>query len=187
MESAHAAEPAVSHSLRPHGFFATVGPYHMRSPLDLLTVIGLALGTVAAAVLLAFALVRWRLARRIAAALGPGKILLTAPAGVTSIGGASATEPPSAGERPRGRGLLVLLAGGLYFHSWLGDRELFVAGPSITYIGVPDPGPRTRTSRGPITLRYLNAAAKEDGIAIRVPYAGQWAEAIRTRLIGRKG
>jgi hypothetical protein len=159
----------------------------MSSPRDLLTVFGLALGTVAAAALLAFALVRWRLTRRIAAALGPGKILLTAPAGVASIGGVSATPAPTPGERPRGRGLLVLLAGGLYFHSWLGDRELFVAGPSITYIGVPDPGPRTRTARGPITLRYLNAAAKEDGIAIRVPYAGQWAEAIRTRLIGRKG
>ncbi len=157
----------------------------MRSPLDLLTILGLALGTAAAAALLAFALVRWSLTRRIAAALGPGKILLTAPAGVASIGGASGA--PAAGDRPRGRGLLVLLAGGLYFHSWLGDRELFVAGPSITYIGVPDPGPRARTSRGPITLRYLNAAAKEDGIAIRVPYAGQWAEAIRTRLIGRKG
>ena len=158
----------------------------MRFPLDLLTVIGLVLGTLTAATLLAFALVRWRLARRIAAALGPGKILLTAPARVASTGGASATEQPAAGERPRGRGLLVLLAGGLYFHSWLGDRELFVAGPSITYIGVSDQGSQGRASRGPIALRFLNAAAKEDGIAIRVPYAGQWAEAIRTRLIGRK-
>ena len=76
----------------------------------------------------------------------------------------------------------------VYYHSWIGDRELFVAGPSITYIGVPDPGARGRGApRGPITLRYLNAAAKEDGIAIRVPYAEQWAETIRTRLIGRKG
>jgi hypothetical protein len=158
----------------------------MSSALDLLTAIGLILGTLAAAALLAFALVRWRLARRIAAALGPGKILLTAPARVASIGATTAVEPPAA-EQPRGRGLLVLLAGGLYFHSWFGDRELFVAGPSITYIGVSDQGSGRRTASGPISLRYLNAAAKEDGIAIRVPYAGQWAEAIRTRLIGRKG
>ncbi len=159
----------------------------MSSALDLLTAIGLVLGTLAAAALLAFALVRWRLARRIAAALGPGKILLTAPARVASIGATPAVEPSAVSERPRGRGLLVLLAGGLYFHSWLGDRELFVAGPSITYIGVSDQGSHGRTARGPISLRFLNAAAKEDGIAIRVPYAGQWAEAIRTRLIGRKG
>jgi hypothetical protein len=154
----------------------------MFSPLDLFALIGLVLGTLAAAAFLAFAVVRWRLTRRIAAALGPGKIMLTAPARVEPLGGRPG------GDRLHRHGLLVLLAGGLYYHSWIGDRELFVAGPSITYIGVPDPGARGRGApRGPITLRYLNAAAKEDGIAIRVPYAEQWAETIRTRLIGRKG
>jgi hypothetical protein len=157
----------------------------MFSPLDLLALIGLVLGTLAAGAFLAFAIVRWRLARRIAAALGPGKIMLTAPARLEPLGGRAPGDAPSGGEHPGGWGLLVLLAGGLYFHSWLGDRELFVAGPSITYIGVPDPGSRGRGARGPITLRYLNAAAKEDGIAIRLPYAEQWTEAIRTRLIGR--
>ncbi|MCX7029015.1 MAG: hypothetical protein NTU62_02730 [Spirochaetes bacterium] len=158
----------------------------MFSPLDLLALIGLVFGTLAAGAFLAFAVVRWRLTRRIAAALGPGKIMLTAPARMEPLGGRASSDAPSGGERLRGWGLLVLLPGGLYFHSWLGDRELFVAGPSITYIGVPDPGARSRRARGPITLRYLNAAAKEDGIAIRLPYAEQWAEAIRTRLIGRK-
>ena len=159
----------------------------MFSPIDLLALIGLILGTLAAGALLAFAVVRWRLTRRIAAALGPGKILLTAPALLEPLHGQASGDGPSGGDHPGGRGLLVLLAGGLYFHTWLGDRELFVAGPSITYIGVPDPGVRGRGTRGPVTLRYLNAAAKEDGIAIRVPYAEQWAETIRTRLIGRKG
>ena len=159
----------------------------MFSPLDLLALIGLVLGTLAAGAFLAFAVVRWRLARRIAAALGPGKIMLTAPVRLEPLGGPALGGEASGGERPTGRGLLVLLPGGLYFHSWLGDRELFVAGPSITYIGVPDAGTRGRASRGPIALRYLNAAAKEEGIAIGLPYAEQWAEAIRTHLIGRKG
>jgi hypothetical protein len=159
----------------------------MRSTQDLLALIGLVVGTLAAGAFLAFAVVRWRLARRIAAALGPGKIMLTAPARLEPLGGPAPGGEASGGERPTGLGLLVLLPGGLYFHSWLGDRELFVAGPSITYIGVPDAGSRGRTSRGPIALRYLNAAAKEEGIAIRLPYAEQWAEAIRTHLIGRKG
>lgn len=154
--------------------------------LDLLALIGLALGTLAAAAFLAFALVRWRLTRRIAAALGPGKIMLTAPVRLEPLGGRTPGETASAEGFRRRRGLLVLLAGGLYFHSWLGDQELFVTGPSITYIGVPDRGSRGSRS-GPIALRYLNAAAKEDGVAIRVPYAEQWAEAIRSRLIGRKG
>lgn len=163
-------------------------PVPIFSALDLLALIGLVLGTLAAAAFLAFALVRWRLTRRIAAALGPGKILLTAPVRIEPLGGRPASETASAEGMRRRRGLLVLLAGGLYFHSWLGDQELFVTGPSITYIGVPDAGSRGRGSRrGPIALRYLNAAAKEDGIAIRVPYAEQWAEAIRSRLIGRKG
>jgi hypothetical protein len=119
-------------------------------------------------------------------------ILMSAPARVASIdpdpdkprgeGGAEA----AAEARPRGRGLLVLLARGLYFHSWIGGRELFVAGPAITYLGLADRGPRGRRARGPITLRFLNAAAKEDGITIRVPWAGQWTDAIRARLIGRK-
>ena len=159
----------------------------MVSSLDLLALIGLVLGTLAAGAFLAFAVVRWRLARRIAAALGPGKIVMTAPARLAPLVGPSAGDALSGGEPVGGWGLLVLLPAGLYFHSWFGDRELFVAGPSITYIGVPDPGSRSRGARGPITLRYLNAAAKEDGIAIRLPYAEQWAEAIRSRLIGRKG
>jgi len=159
----------------------------MRSSLDLIGLIGLVVGTLAAGAFLAFAVVRWRLARRIAAALGPGKIMLTAPARLAPLGGPARGDEASGGEPPAGRGLLVLLPGGLYFHSWLGDRELFVAGPSITYIGVSDAGTRGRGARGPIALRYLNASAKEEGIAIRLPYAEQWAEAIRTRLIGRKG
>jgi len=60
--------------------------------------------------LLAFAVVRWRLARRIAAALGPGKILLTAPALLEPLHGRASGDGPSGGEHPGGRGLLVLLA-----------------------------------------------------------------------------
>jgi hypothetical protein len=159
----------------------------MSSPSDVIALIGLVLGSLAAAMLLAYAAVRWRLARRISAALGPGKIVLTAAARMEPLGGRVPHDAASESGNRHGSGLLVLLPAGLYFHSWLGDRELYVAGPSITYIGVSDPGARSRRARGPVTLRYLNAAAKEDGIAIRVPYAGQWAEAIRTRLIGRKG
>jgi hypothetical protein len=91
----------------------------MFSPLDLLALIGLILGTLAAGAFLAFAVVRWRLARRISAALGPGKIIMTAPARLAPLGGRPARDAPPGGERLDGWGLLVLLPGGLYFHSWL--------------------------------------------------------------------
>jgi hypothetical protein len=82
--------------------------------------------------------------------------------------------------------MLMLLTGGLYFHSWLGAREVFVPGPSISWIGVSD-------SRGPlmerhrIVVRFLNAAGKEDGIVIRLLSPEQWVTAIKTHLITRAG
>jgi hypothetical protein len=91
--------------------------------------------------------------------------------------------------KPMEPGLLMLLATGLYFHSWLADRELFIPGPSITYIGVSDapPGgaPGARRQRHAIVLRFLNTAGKEDGLLIRLLYPEQWVTAIKTHLITR--
>ena len=72
----------------------------------------------------------------------------------------------------------MLLASGLYFHSWIGSREVFVSGPSISWIGVSD---------ARIVVRFLNAAGKEDGIAIQLLYPEQWVAAIKTHLITRAG
>jgi hypothetical protein len=82
------------------------------------------------------------------------------------------------------RGLLMLLATGLYFHSWFANRELFIPGPSITYIGVSDPAPKQRRLQG-VVLRFLNTAGKEDGLFIRLLYPEQWVSAIKTHLITR--
>ncbi len=171
---------------------------------DLLGWIALALGALIVAFFLGYGLVRWRLVRRIDAALGPGKMMLASAARVRPLKGVNGQGP--AGEEPDrvgGSGLIMLVAGGLYFHTWLGDKELFVAGPSITYIGVADSGgrplsagasrrgrrgsrePAARSRRGPITLRYLNNEGKEEGSTISLLYPEQWAEAIRTHLIGR--
>jgi hypothetical protein len=160
---------------------------------DLVGWIALALGALLALAFFAYALMRWRLVRRITAALGPGKMLLAASARLAPLAGPAAeaaADPQAAGGAAggfSGGGVLMLVAGGLYFHSWIGNRELFVAGPSITYIGVPDAGKGRRRSRGPITLRYLNASGKEEGSTIRLLYPEQWAEAVRTHLIGRPG
>ncbi len=81
-------------------------------------------------------------------------------------------------------GVLMLLTSGLYFHSWVGSREVFVPGPSISWIGVAE----TRghlSERHRIVVRFLNAAGKEDGIVIRLLYPAQWVAAIKTHLITR--
>jgi len=151
---------------------------------DLLGWIALALGAVIATSFVVYGLVRWRLVRRINAALGPGKMMLASAARLAPL-----ERVNGHGGQPRelvtGSGLIMLVAGGLYFHTWVGDHELFVAGPSITYIGVAEAGRGRRHTRGPITLRYLNTEGKEEGTVIRLLYPEQWAEAIRTHLIGR--
>ena len=139
--------------------------------------IGLVLGGLIVAGLLAFLVLRRRLVVRVEAELGRDCVLLVA----ASRMGFS--------PKPMEPGLLMLLSTGLYFHSWLADRELFIPGPSITYIGVSDApaagAPGARRERHAIVLRFLNTAGKEDGLLIRLLYPEQWVTAIKTHLITR--
>jgi hypothetical protein len=144
--------------------------------------IGLLLGGLIVAAVLAFLILRRRLIVRVEAELGRDCVLLVA----ASRMGFS--------PKPMEPGLLMLLATGLYFHSWFADRELFIPGPSITYIGVSDAlsgaaggasgGMRERHA---IVLRFLNTAGKEDGLLIRLLYPEQWVTAIKAHLITRSG
>ncbi|MBE3065291.1 MAG: hypothetical protein IMZ69_09785 [Spirochaetes bacterium] len=133
--------------------------------------IGLVLGGLIVAAVLAVFIRRRRLIVRVEAELGRDCVLLVAAARM----GFSL--------KPMEPGLLMLLATGLYFHSWFADRELFIPGPSITYIGVSD----ARRERHAIVLRFLNTAGKEDGLLIRLLYPEQWVTAIKTHLITRSG
>ncbi len=161
---------------------------------------GLIAGGLIVVALLAFVLLRRRLIARVEAELGRDCVLLVASSRI----GFSA--------KPMEPGLLMLLATGLYFHSWFADRELFIPGPSITYIGVSDAyigvsdayigvsdayigvsdaqasgAPGARRQRHAIVLRFLNTAGKEDGLLIRLLYPEQWVTAIKTHLITRSG
>jgi len=133
--------------------------------------IGLLLGGLIVAAVLAFLILRRRLIVRVEAELGRDCVLLVA----ASRMGFS--------PKPMEPGLLMLLATGLYFHSWFADRELFIPGPSITYIGVSD----AMRERHAIVLRFLNTAGKEDGLLIRLLYPEQWVTAIKAHLITRSG
>lgn len=136
--------------------------------------IGLAVGALVAASLIAFLVKRRRLISRVEGELGRECTLLVTGARI----GFSAAQME--------RGLLMLLATGLYFHSWFANRELFIPGPSITYIGVSDPAPNAPgMQRRAIVLRFLNTAGKEDGLLMRLMYPEQWVAAIKTHLITR--
>jgi hypothetical protein len=136
--------------------------------------IGLAVGALVAASLIAFLVKRRRLISRVEGELGRECTLLVTGARI----GFSAAQME--------RGLLMLLATGLYFHSWFANRELFIPGPSITYIGVSDPLPNASgIQRRAIVLRFLNTAGKEDGLLVRLLYPEQWVDAIKTHLITR--
>lgn len=142
--------------------------------------IGLALGIVIAGLAAAFILARRRIMRHVESELGPEALLLAAAARVSGYDGGPAAKP-----RPSLGGILMLLGTGLYFHSWTGSREVFIPGPSISWIGVSDAREGSRLDKQRIVVRFLNAAGKEDGIAIRLLYPVQWVAAIKTHLITR--
>jgi hypothetical protein len=144
----------------------------------LLEWIGLALGFVMAGIVVQFAVTRRRILRHVEEALGKNAPLLTTGARVGANGSAERG-------RPSVSGMLILLDGGLYFRSWFGGREVFVPGPSISWIGVSEAPDTHRRDRHRIVVRFLNAEGKEAGIAIQLLYPEQWVAAIKTHLITR--
>ncbi len=141
--------------------------------------IGLTLGIAVAAVLVAAAVVRWRVLARIRGELGSDKVLLVSSSRLGTL------EEPHGARRLAHAGILALLQGGLYYHSWLGRRELFVPGPAITYIGIGEPTNGRSRERNAVVLRFLNTMGKEDGVIIRILSPEQWVSAIKTHLIAR--
>ncbi len=141
--------------------------------------IALFLGAVIAGGAVTFLSVRRRILRHVRAELGRDSLLLAAGARVGGVNGAAERHASVA------PGVLMLLSSGLYFHSWIGRREVFIPGASISWIGVPEAREAARWERPRIVVRFLNAAGKEDGIAIRLLYPTQWVAAIKTHLITR--
>jgi hypothetical protein len=142
--------------------------------------IGLSLAILIAAGGIVFLLVRWRIMRGVSIEMGRDAVLLAAGARVGAFGAGKTMHAPRSFF-----GLLMLLSTGLYFRSWRGGGEIFIPGPSISWIGVPDAtGARGAAPRA-IVIRFLNAAGKEDGIAIRLLSPEAWVEAIKTHLITR--
>ncbi len=148
--------------------------------------IGSILGAVISGVCLGMLAVRVRLVRRVQRELGREKLLLVTSSSLRSL--AAAGRGGRAHEAGRlslflDAGILMLLSSGLYYHSWLGRRELYIPGPAITYIGVADGG--DGHARGQVILRFLTTLGKEDGVTIRLLSPDQWVAAIKTHLIGR--
>jgi hypothetical protein len=143
--------------------------------------VGLFLSIVIGAIAATFLFTRRRIMRHVEEELGSDALLLSAGARVgESRNGEDGRSLLSAG-------ILMLLSNGLYFHTWFGSREVFVPGPSISWIGVSEAHGVPRAERHLIVVRFLNAAGKEDGISIQLLYPAQWVSAIKTHLISRAG
>jgi hypothetical protein len=142
--------------------------------------VGLALGIAFAALAAAFAVLRRRILLHVRRELGQDSLLLAAGARVGGTNGLSGPARP-----PAASGILMLLSTGLYFHSWVGLREVFIPGASISWIGVSDTRARRKIERHRIVVRFLNASGKQDGVAISLLYPEQWVDAIKTHLITR--
>jgi hypothetical protein len=143
--------------------------------------IGLGLGIAAAAFAAAFVAARRRILRHVRTELGQDSLLLAAGARVGGFDGVADGE----GRATPASGILMLLSSGLYFHSWIGLREVFIPGPSISWIGVSESHPGRRGEGHRIVVRFLNASGKQDGVAISLLYPAQWVDAIKTHLITR--
>lgn len=137
--------------------------------------IGLILAVGIAGLAALFFAARRRILRGAATDLSGEKLLLAAGARAAEYNHGNGK--PGAPRSGAAAGILMLFATGLYFRSWIGRREVFVAGPAISWIG--------GSERHRIVVRYLNASGKEDGIALQLLYPEQWVEAIKTHLISR--
>ena len=142
--------------------------------------IGLLLGAAIVGLACGFLFIHQRVLRHVKLELGRDALLLVTGARVGVSNGNGARRAPSGS-----LGVLMLLSNGLYFHSWVGNRKLFVPGASISWIGVSELRGRSRSDKHRIVVRFLNALGKEDGISIRLLYPEQWVDAIKTHLITR--
>jgi hypothetical protein len=140
----------------------------------------LCLGIVIASLAVAYAVLRRGILRHVQGELGQDSLLLAAGARVGGYDGSPGPTRPSAA-----LGILMLLSTGLYFHSWTGRREVFVPGPSISWIGVAEGREGGRVEKHQVVVRFLNASGKQDGVAIQLMYPAQWVDAIKTHLIRR--
>ena len=111
------------------------------------------LGVLIAAFAVTFVVARRRILRRVRGELGQNALLLAAVARVGGYNGSAEGRRPSLAI-----GILMLLSSGLYFHSWTGRREVFIPGPSISWIGVSEGREGSRVEGHRIVVRFLDAS-----------------------------
>jgi hypothetical protein len=141
--------------------------------------VGLILAAAATGIFLGIVVARGRLVRRVKTELGAEKVLLVTGSRLGFLQGGRRTGGI------REAGILMLLKSGLYHHSWIARRDLFIPGAAITYIGVADGKNGRAVYRGSVVLHFLTTMGKEDAVVIRLLSPDQWVSAIKTHLIAR--
>ncbi len=127
-----------------------------------------------------FAFMRQRETRRILDKFEKNDIIITS-FGVNYYGLES--EP---GAPLRSSGALVLLKDGIYYRARYANRELFIPGSSITYIGVSGVHKGKDLHQTVVVIQFLNQDGREERGAFRIPYPAQWVAAIKANLLDEK-
>jgi hypothetical protein len=132
------------------------------------------------AIMIGMVYLRQRDTKRVQEKFDASQIIITS-FGVNYFGLAS--EP---GGPLRSTGSLVLVKDGLWYRARFANRELFIPGPSITYIGVAHTHKGKELHQHVIAIHFLNSEGKEDKAAFRLPLPAQWVAAIKANLIGER-
>jgi hypothetical protein len=86
----------------------------------------------------------------------------------------------------RSAGALVLLKDGIYYRARFANRELYIPGSVITYIGVTNVHKGKDLHQSVVVLQFLSEEGREDKAAFRMPYPAQWVAAIKSNLLEKK-
>jgi len=86
----------------------------------------------------------------------------------------------------RSSGALVLLNNGLYYRARLSRRELFIPAGAITSLRIVDSHKGKPLYQHAVSIVFLNNRGEEDSAVFRMPFPGQWLEAIKMNLLYKK-
>ena len=86
----------------------------------------------------------------------------------------------------RSSGALVLLKDGIYYRARHANRELFIPGSSITYLGVSQSHKGKDLHQTVVVIQFLNQDGREEKAAFRIPYPAQRVAAIKANLLDKK-
>jgi len=119
-------------------------------------------------------------AGRIEKKFNAGRVIITS-YGVNYFGLRSEKGGPA-----RSTGALVLLKDGVYYRARFSKKELFIPAGAITSILIVGSHKGKPLYQHAVSIVFLNKQGKEDSAVFRMPFPGQWIEAIKMNLLNKR-